>query len=564
VTDFLRGLVKGSGGPQANDSRHLLDVHRRDMPGQDTMARYQDSDEVDLCIVGAGAGGSVLAQRLARRGWRVVIIETGPFWHPDEDWVSDEAGSHQLYWTQERVIGGEDPIELGKNNSGRGVGGSMVHYAGYCPRFHPSDFETQSRDGVGADWPISYADLKPHYQELERELPVAGQDWPWGDPHRYPFSPHPIGAAALLLWKGAIAQGIEMRVGPVGIVNGSFGNRPHCIYRGFCLQGCKVNAKASPYVTHLPDALAHGVEVRANSMAVRIEIDEAGGRATGVTYVREGDGVQRHQRARVVAVAGYSIETPRLLLHSTSKRFPNGLGNEQDQVGRYVMVQGASQTAGRFPDELRMYKGPPPEVSSEQFYETDESRGFARGFSVQTVSPQPIGWAEHVLGDGHWGAAMREYMRDYNHWTTIGVLNELLPHPDNRVTLDRDTDPYGIPVARFDYSRSENDKANMAYSTNVIKDILHAAGAQDILTIQRYAHLVGGARMGSSPDSSVVNSDHRVWSVPNLFVADGSVCPTQGSANPALTIMALASRLAQRLASGAASQRERDGHTTVR
>ncbi len=548
----LRGILKGSTGPQANDSRYLLDVHRRDMPGQDTMARYPESEQVDLCIVGAGAGGSVLAQRLARRGWRIVIIEAGPFWHPDEDWVSDEAGSHELYWTQERVIGGDDPIELGKNNCGRGVGGTMIHYAGYCPRFHPSDFETQTRDGVGADWPISYAELKAHYEEVERELPVAGQDWPWGDPHRYPFSPHPIGGAAAVLWRGAIAQGIEMRVGPVGIVNGTFGNRPHCIYRGFCLQGCKVNAKASPYVTHLPDALAHGVEIRSGSMAVRVEIDESDGRATGVTYVREGESVERNQRARMVAVAGYSIETPRLLLHSTSKRFPNGLGNSEDQVGRYVMVQGASQTAGRFADEQRMYKAPPPEVSSEQFYESDSARGFARGFSIQTVSPQPIGWAEHVLADGHWGRAMREYMRDYNHWTTIGVLNELLPRPENRVTLAQDTDPYGMPVARFDYSLCENDKANMAYSTNVIKGILNAAGAQDILTIHRYAHLVGGARMGHSPEHSVVNSDHRVWAVPNLYIADGSVCPTQGSANPALSIMALASRLAQRLGSGAA------------
>jgi choline dehydrogenase-like flavoprotein len=549
MTGRLRGLLKGAIGPHANDSRYLLDVHRRDLPGQDTMARYEESEEVDLCIVGAGAGGSVLAQRLARRGWRVVIIEAGPFWHPDEDWVSDEAGSHELYWTQERVIGGEDPIELGKNNSGRGVGGSMVHYAGYCPRFHPSDFETETRDGVGADWPISYRDLKAHYEEVERELPVAGQDWPWGDPHRYPFSPHPIGGAAAVLWQGAIKQGIEMRVGPVGIVNGTFGNRPHCIYRGFCLQGCKVNAKASPYVTHLPDALAHGVEIRADSMAVRVEINDANGQATGVTYVRDGERTERQQRARMVAIAGYSIETPRLLLHSTSTRFPNGLGNNEDQVGRYVMVQGATQAAGRFPDELRMYKGPPPEVSSEQFYETDESRGFARGFSIQTVSPQPIGWAEHVLADGHWGGALREYMRDYNHWSTIGVLNELLPDPENRVTLAQDSDPYGMPVARFDYSRSENDKANMAYSKEILNGILHAAGAQDILTIQRYAHLVGGARMGRTPEDSVVNSDHRIWGVPNVFVADGSVCPTQGSANPALTIMALASRLAERLAS---------------
>jgi choline dehydrogenase-like flavoprotein len=550
--DLLRGVFKGAVGPRDNDSRYLLDVHRRDLPGEATMRRFADDDEVDLVIVGAGAGGSVLAQRLARQGWRIVILEAGPFWHPDEDWVSDEAGSHHLYWTQKRIIGGADPIELGKNNSGRGVGGSMVHYAGYTPRFHPSDFATKSVDGVGADWPIAYDDLLPHYERVEAELPVAGQDWPWGHPHRYPHSPHPVSGAAAVLREGARRCGIEMRVGPVGIVNGTFGNRPHCIYRGYCLQGCKVNAKASPYVTHLPDALAHGVEIRADRMALRVEIDDATGSARGVVYADGPGGPLRLQRARFVAVAGYSIETPRLLLASTSRRFPHGVGNGEDQVGRYVMVQGATQTAGRWRQELRMYKAPPPEISSEQFYETDPDRGFARGFSIQTVSPLPIGWAEHVLADGHWGRALREYMRDYNHWATIGVLNELLPHPDNRVTLADETDPFGQPVARMDYTLSDNDKANMAWSTTVITEILQAGGAQDVLTIQRFAHLIGGARMGSSPVDSVVDANQRSWAVPNLFVSDGSVCPTQGAANPALTIMALASRLGERMASGAA------------
>jgi choline dehydrogenase-like flavoprotein len=550
--DLLRGLLKGALGPARNDSRYLLDVHSRQLPGEGTMRRYADSDEVDLVIVGAGAGGSVLAQRLARHGWRIVMLEAGPFWHPDDDWVSDEAGSHHLYWTQKRIIGGADPIELGKNNSGRGVGGSMIHYAGYCPRFHPSDLRTATLDGVGADWPVSYAELRPHYERVERELPVAGQDWPWGYPHRYPFSPHPVSGAAARIWEGALKLGIGMRAGPVGIVNGTFGNRPHCIYRGYCLQGCKVNAKASPYVTHLPDALAHGVEIRADCMAARVELDEATGKADGVVYFDEIGGAERRQRARFVALAGYSIETPRLLLNSVSRRFPRGLCNNEDQVGRYIMVQGASQTAGRFPDELRMYKAPPPEVSSEQFYETDPARGFARGFSIQTVAPLPIAWAEHVLADGHWGRALREYMRDYNHWTTVGVLNELLPQPGNRITIAGEADPYGIPVARMDYSLCDNDKANVEYSTRLITDILHAAGAQDVLTIRRYAHLVGGARMGSSPDDSVIDASQRAWAVPNLFLADGSVCPTQGSANPALTIMALASRLAERMASGAA------------
>jgi choline dehydrogenase-like flavoprotein len=542
----LRTLARGALRPPDNDSAFLLDVHRRAVP-QERMAHYDDDYSVDLLIVGAGAGGGTLAQRLARRGWKVVVLESGPFWDPDADWVSDEAGSHKLYWTEERVVGGEDPVELGKNNSGHGVGGSMVHYAGYCPRFHPSDFEVRTRDGVAEDWPLSYFELNRHYERLELELPVAGDFWPWGDPHRYPHTAHPIAGGAEAAWGGARKLGIEIRVGPVGITNGSFGNRPHCIYRGFCLQGCKVNAKASPLVTHIPDAIAHGAEIRAACMVSRIDVDDSSGRVTGVQYLR--DGHERFQRADAVAVAGYSIETPRLLLNSTSRRFPHGLANSNDQVGRCVMVQGAPQVAGRFPDEMRMYKAPPPEISSEQFYETDPTRGFARGFSIQTVGPLPIDWARHVLADGHWGPALREYMRDYNHWFTLGALSELLPLPENRVTIASGvSDRHGIPVARMDYSQCENDRKNIAAAKRTIREILEAAGAQDILTIDRYAHLVGGCRMGSDPELSVVDSDHRAWEVSNLFIADGSVMPTQGAANPALTIMALASRLAQRLA----------------
>jgi choline dehydrogenase-like flavoprotein len=360
---------------------------------------------------------------------------------------------------------------------------------------------------------------------------------------------------------GAKEAGIEMRVGPVAIVNGTFGNRPHCIYRGFCLQGCKVNAKASPLVTHLPDALAHGVEVRDGCMVSHVEIDETG-RATGVRYLR--DGRERFQRAAAVAVAAYSIETPRLLLRSTSAAHPNGLGNHADALGRYVMVQGAPQVAGRFPETLRMYKAPPPEVSSEQFYETDASRGFARGFSIQTVSPMPIGWAEHVLADGHWGTALREYMRDYNHWTVFGALSELLPHPENRVTLAEERDQHGLEVARLDYTQSDNDRANIACAKQTITRLLRDAGAQDILTIDRYAHLIGGARMGAHPGDSVCDSDHRIWGVPNVFITDGSALPTQGAANPALTIMAESSRIAEVLAAKRVARHRTDARAPAR
>lgn len=176
------------------------------------MYRFADEDEVDVVIVGCGAGGPTVLQRLARAGWSAVALDAGPFWDPEKDWVSDEAGSHHLYWTEPRVIGGDDPVPLGSNNSGRGVGGSMVHYAGYVPRLHPGDFHTHSADGVGADWPIEYSDLKPYYEDIEAELPVAGDDWPWGDPHTYPQRPHPVGGNGNMFLRGALAMGITAKV----------------------------------------------------------------------------------------------------------------------------------------------------------------------------------------------------------------------------------------------------------------------------------------------------------------------------------------------------------------
>ncbi|TGB45178.1 GMC family oxidoreductase [Mycolicibacterium peregrinum] len=514
------------------------------------MRRYHADDEVDVAIVGAGAGGATLGQRLARAGWTVVLIDAGPFWNPDTDWVSDERGSHGLYWTEPRQIGGANPVPLGSNNSGRGVGGSMVHYAGYTPRFHPSDFRTHSLDGVGADWPISYGDLRGYYEQIEAELPVAGQDWPWGDPHAYPHSPHPVSGNGLVALRGARRLGIQMRVGPVAIPNGRFGNRPHCIYRGFCIQGCKVNAKASPLITHIPDALAHGAEIRPDSHVTRVLVDDRQRRVTGVEYLH--DGTLHRQRAQAVVVAGYAIETPRLLMLSATDGYPEGLGNEHDQLGRNVMVQGAPQVAGRFGDEIRMYKAPPPEASTEQFYETDPTKPYRRGFSVQNVSPLPITWSEHVAAQGHWGQTLREYMRDYIHWATLGALCELLPQPDNRVTLADEKDRHGLPVAHFSYSQCDNDKSLITAATQVMSDMLRAAGAEEVIAIERYAHLVGGARMASRPEDGVIDSEHRVFGVDRLYVVDGSVMPTQGAANPALTIMALAARAADRMGSHAA------------
>ncbi|HVA24532.1 MAG TPA: GMC family oxidoreductase [Chloroflexota bacterium] len=520
--------------------KHMLGpIQNLDAP----MRHYGREDEVDFVIVGIGSAGGVLIQRLARAGFKVVGFDAGPFWDVERDWVSDEAGSHKLYWTDQRIIGGSTPIALGENNSGRGVGGGSVHWAAFAPRLHPSDFRVYSEDGVGVDWPMSYWDLKPYYELLEHEMPVSGPAYyPWGDPHGYPYGPHPVGGTGATLIEGCTKLGIRVSIGgPVAINSGSHGDRPHCIYRGFCIQGCKVGAKQSTLYSHVPDAIEHGAEIRDNCMVFRVNMKD--GLTTGISYY-DAQGNEREQKAKVVIVSGYAIETPRLLLNSACPGFENGLANSSGMLGKCLMVQAGDVVVGRYAEPVRMYKAPPAHALTEEFYETDPKRDFARGFAIQTVGPLPIAFSKQMMATkGAWGWGMRRAMMDYNHWSAIALLGELLPWEDNTVSIAKDvTDQHGIPVAHVRYNLHDNDKKLAEYGCKVVQDVQWAAGAEKVVSEQRFAHLVGAARMGSDPRSSVTTSFGRTHDVPNLFICDGSLFPTQGSANPGLTIQSLAAR----------------------
>jgi choline dehydrogenase-like flavoprotein len=207
-------------------------------------------------------------------------------------------------------------------------------------------------------------------------MPVAGPAWyPWGDPHGYAFGLHPMGGGNTLI-RGCTNLGIGVSAGgPVVILSGSRGNRPHCIYRGFCIQGCKVGAKASTLITHVPDALENGAEIRDRCMVSRIHHDRTANRVTGVSYLDQA-GKEHFQKAKVVIVSGYAIETPRLLLNSACDGYENGLANSSDTVGRYLMAQAGNVILGRFDGPVRMYKAPPAHALTEEFYETDPETRF--------------------------------------------------------------------------------------------------------------------------------------------------------------------------------------------
>ncbi|MEO6830464.1 MAG: GMC oxidoreductase, partial [Acidobacteriaceae bacterium] len=317
----------------------------------------------------------------------------------------------------------------------------------------------------------------------------------------------------------------------------------------------------STLITHVPDALKSGAEIRDNCMVSRVHVNKEN-RVTGVSYF-DPQGHERFQKAKAVIVSGYAIETPRLLLNSACPGYKNGLANSSDTVGRYLMAQAGNVILGRFEELVRMYKAPPAHCLTEEFYETDPRRDFARGFAIQTVGPLPIAFAKQMMvAKGAWGWGLRRSMMDYNHWASFGFLGEILPWADNRVQLAQEKDRFGLPVAKVTFNLHDNDKKLIEFGKNKTMEVMWAAGAQEVVQEARYAHLVGASRMGSDPRSSVVDKFGRTHDVANLFVCDGSIMPTQGSANPGLTIQALAARTADYLIDQGSvifSSDERDG-----
>jgi len=512
------------------------------------MREYPESEEVDFAIVGTGAGGSPLACRLAEAGFSVVALDAGPFWRPLEDFASDEDTQAKLYWLDRRIVDGENPLELGSNNSGQAVGGSMVHFAMVSLRFRPEWFKARSKLGYGADWPVDWREMWRYYAEVEDALKIAGPvHYPWGPPRgRYPYRAHEVNAPGLVLARGAEALGIKWAPTPIATLSAPRGRAHPCVYRGFCVIGCATNAKQSPLVTWIPRAIRAGAEFRDLAMVGRIELGQEG-RVTGLHYHRNGG--WRFQKARNVVVAGYAIETPRLLLNSACARFPDGLANSSGLVGRNLMVHMNQAVWGTMEEEIRWYKGPPSLALTEHWNYTDEGKDFFGGYSYMSQGPLPMAWSRNLaVSRGLWGDALIRKMTDYNHEVGLKIVGETLPHPDNRVRLAEETDQYGLRIARVTFSQGENDKQLVAHSLRFMRRSLEAVGARDIWAQEDdTAHLMGTCRMGTDPANSVVDPDGRSWDIPNLWICDGSVFPTSGGGNPSLTIQALACRTADRI-----------------
>jgi len=530
--------------------RRAPDVFKRG--GWVPMQEFPENEAVDFVVVGTGAGGGPLICGLAEHGFSVVGFDAGPYFRPLDDFASDESEQSKLYWTDERIVDGANPIKMGGNNSGKAVGGSTVHFAMVSLRFRPEWFKSRSALGYGADWPLDWRDMWQYYAKAEQALAISGPiTYPWGPKRpRYPYRAHEINGAAALLARGAEAMGYQWTETPLATVSAPRGDSPPCVYRGFCRVGCSTNAKQSQLVTFIPRALKAGAEIRDLAMVGRIETGPDG-RAIGVHYMR--DGAWRFQKARHVVVAGYAIETPRLLLNSANDRYPDGLANSSGLVGKNLMTQSNQAAWGYMEQEVRSSKAPPSTTITEH-WNYEDRKDFQGGYCWMAQGPLPQEWASVLTSSrGLWGESLVREMTLYNHQVGLKMVGEMLPNEANRVTLADDLDQYGLRIPRITYSWGDNDKALIKHALGEMRASLQAVGARDtFLQEDDTNHLAGTARMGFDAQTSVVNADCRSWDIPNLWVCDGSVFPTTGGVNPSLTITAIAMRTADRIATLAA------------
>jgi choline dehydrogenase-like flavoprotein len=524
------------------------------------------TDESDVLIIGAGASGGAVAWRLARAGLRVTCLERGGWMDYDDapskaqDWELARQTTHHPN-PNVRMNAWDYPIDDAdaaiKPMMYNAVGGSTLHWGAHFPRFRPSDFRTQSLDGVGADWPLDYAELAPFYDENDRIMGVSGISGDPGNPHRAPreMPPLPLGRGAEIMAGAFDRLGWHWWVSDAAI-----NTRPHgagrgvCNHCGPCDLGCPVKARSSTDVTYWPRALAAGARLITGARVFEIESD-ARGRVTAAAYRDEAGTVRRH-RAAVIVLAANGVGTARLMLLSRSKAHPEGLANDTDLVGRNLMHHPTGLVTGVFDEALDGFKGPfATSILCQQFYETDPARDFTRGFQMQLIrSDAPLGTAVGVyLPRVPWGEAHHaRFLQTFGRTASLTVTTEDLPDPDNRVTLsDRLTDADGLPAPKMTYRVGENTRAMIRFGLARAREAFEEAGAvetvaQDLLEGAGF-HLLGTARMGDDPATSVVDRWCRAHSAPNLMVVDGSVFVTAAALNPTPTIQALALRAADAL-----------------
>ena len=513
-------------------------------------AKFDLNDDSVVVIVGSGAGGGVLANELAQKGVKVVSIEAGGRYLP-EDYLNDEwASFQQLAWTDMRTTSGDWRVARDFPNLPtwivKAVGGTSIHWAGASLRFQDHEWKARTTYGDIADanlldWPIDSAEMAPWYDKAEAKLGVTRTGDRPGLPGNNNFKVFEAGARAI--GYEDVSTG-RMAINPV-----DYDDRMSCQQTGFCFQGCKWGAKWSTAYTDIPRGEATGnLEVRDRCFATRIEHDDAG-KVTGVVYV-DADGNTQRQKARLVSVACNTIESPRLLLNSASSMFPDGLANSSGQVGRNYMRHTTGSVYAVFDKPVSMWRGTTMAGYIGDERKNDPSRGFVGGFEFETLS-LGLPFMAAFLDPGAWGREFTSALDSYENMAGLWIVGEDMPRETNRVTLNGEVkDANGMPVPNVHFDDHPNDEAMRAYAYRKGEEMYRAVGATRVFPTPPYpsTHNLGTNRMSETPRDGVVNRWGQSHDIANLFVSDGSQFTTGAAENPTLTIVALAIRQADHIA----------------
>lgn len=532
------------------------------------------SEIADVVVIGAGPSGSIATYTLASAGLRVICLEQGDWVNPSDypanrpEWelLIQKQWSHD---PNERQTPSDYPIDVAASDMSpvmyNAVGGSTIFYGAEWPRLMPSDFRVRSMDGIADDWPISYADLVPYYDEIDAFIGVSGLggDPAYPDGLDYPLPPLPIGKAGVRAAAGANKLGWHWWPGANAIPSQRFKNMSACARWGTCEWGCPEGAKTSADLAWWPHALKSGATLITGARVRRIE-SRADGRADAVLWL-DRDGVEHRQRTNAVIVCANGVGTARLLLLSESNAHPDGLGNSSGLVGKNLMLHPNSSVTGFYDDDLESWRGPAGQlISSMEFYETRKEHDFVRGIKMQILpSAGPLNAVETHRGgsfDDLWGPAIHTVSRTHASGIIWCANTEDLPDVANTVTLDPHlTDAHGIPAPKINYRISDNTRKLLRFSIDRMQELHQASGATRSFPVELWrdqpGHMLGTARMGNDRATSVVDPHGRMHDTDNVFIADGSVFVTSGSANPTATISALALRVARELARTAAQEK---------
>jgi glucose dehydrogenase len=514
--------------------------------------------DADICLVGAGAAGAIMALELGRAGLKVAVLESGPRHDFARRWDyvraylrRENPWRSRLPALDHHTVGGRLPYGLDGRRV-RGVGGSTLHWEGYALRFHASDFKLRSLYGVADDWPIGYDDLEPYYARAEAALGVAGTaDEPERSPRSAPFPlpAFPFSDSDARFQKACAGLGIAMHCLPQARNSIAYGGRAPCQACGTC-HVCPTGAKASTDLTHIPAAEATGnVRLVTEATVLRLEVGTSG-EVTAAVYAHA-DRVEHRVTAHVFVLAAGGVENARLLLLSRSRRFANGLANDSGLVGKRFMAQPSIDAIGRTPDNVHPYRIGFSTAMSRHFAVTPE-RAARAGFLLEflnSAGPKPD---QIALSSGLTGEELGRHVRkEFGRRLGIRVYCEHLPDPANTISLDpRIKDYFGNPVPRVAYRIGRHELEALDVGRRATRRILEAAGASQIgfTLLSPAAHQIGTHRMGDNPRTSVVDPTLRAHDVNNLYLVGSGAFVTSSPSPPTLTIAALALRASEHIA----------------